>query len=262
MENAMTEKTFGKAEVVSQKMLQEGIFSLTVKTPAAGAAVPGQFVNFYLNDAARRLPRPISICEINREKGTLRLVYRLKGEGTRELSGLLPGDAIDLMGPLGNGFPTDTKADRPMVIGGGIGVPPMLGLFQELTGEKTAVMGYLDEPFLLDEFAKADGRTYVATESGRTGTRGNVLDCVRANALAPDIIFACGPKPMLAAVKTFAEEKNIPCYVSMEERMACGIGACLGCVVKTTATDAHSKVKNARVCADGPVFRAGDVDLT
>ena len=258
----MTEKTFGKAEVVAQEMLQENIFSLTLRTPAAGAAVPGQFVNLYLNDAARRLPRPISICEIDRTNSTLRLVFRLKGEGTKEISKLLPGDTIDVMGPLGNGFPLDVKAGRPMVIGGGIGVPPMLGLFQKLSGEKTAVMGYLDCPFLLDEFEAAGGKTYVATESGRTGTRGNVLDAIRANDLDPDIIYACGPKPMLAAVKAFAEEKGIPCYISMEERMACGIGACLGCVVKTASVDGHSKVKNARVCADGPVFNAAEVDLT
>lgn len=258
----MTQKTFGKAEVISQEMLQENIFSLVLKTAAAETAIPGQFVNLYLNDYTHRLPRPISICEIDKGSGTLRLVFRLKGEGTKEISRLLPGDTIDLMGPLGNGFPTDVKAKRPMVIGGGIGVPPMLGLFQKLTGEKTAVMGYLDEPFLFDEFEKAGGKTYAATESGRTGTKGNVLDAIRANDLLPDMIFACGPKPMLAAVKAFAEEKGISCYISMEERMACGIGACLGCIVKTTGVDGHSKVKNARVCADGPVFKAEYVDLT
>lgn len=258
----MTEKHFEKARVVSQESLQPGIFSLLLETSAAKAAVPGQFANLYLGDKSHVLPRPISICEIDKEHGTLRLVYRLKGEGTKTVSELIEGDTLDIMAPLGNGFPTDIPAKRPMVIGGGIGVPPMLGLFQALSGDKLAVMGYLDEPFLLNEFNAAGGSTYVATESGRTGTKGNVIDAIKANDLAPDVIYACGPRPMLAAIKAFAEEKDIPCYISMEERMACGIGACLGCVVKTTAVDSHSKVKNARVCADGPVFKASEVDLT
>jgi len=258
----MNEKHFEKAKVVCQETLQPGIYSLVLETSAAESAVPGQFVNLYLGDKSHLLPRPISICEIDKAKSTLRLVYRLKGEGTRAVSELAAGDTLDILGTLGNGFPLDIPAKRPMVIGGGIGVPPMLGLFQALSGDKLAVMGYLDEPFLLNEFNGAGGSTYVATESGRTGTKGNVIDAIRANDLAPDAIFACGPKPMLAAIKAFAESANIPCYISMEERMACGIGACLGCVVKTTAVDGHSKVKNARVCADGPVFKASEVDLT
>ncbi|MEE3480870.1 MAG: dihydroorotate dehydrogenase electron transfer subunit [Lachnospiraceae bacterium] len=258
----MTEKHFEKANVVSQESLQPGIYSLRLETSAAKTAVPGQFVNLYLGDKSHLLPRPISICEIDKEAGTLRLVYRMKGEGTKAVAELTAGDALDIMAPLGNGFPLDIPMKRPMVIGGGIGVPPMLGLFEKLTGDKMAVMGYLDEPFLLNEFNAAGGSTFVATESGRTGMKGNVIDAVKANDLTPDVIYACGPKPMLAAVKALAEEKNIPCYISMEERMACGIGACLGCVVKTTSVDDHSKVKNARVCADGPVFRAGDVDLS
>ena len=131
---------------------------------------------------------------------------------------------------------------------------------KELNADKTAVLGYRDELFLKDEFEKyAD--VYVATEDGSAGTRGNVLDAIRENALKADVIFACGPTPMLRALKNFAEENNITCWISMEERMACGIGACLACVCKSKNIDSHSQVHNKRVCKDGPVFLSTEVEL-
>ena len=259
----MTEKHSAQRRSCSQETLQEGIFSLTLATAAAETARPGQFVNLYLNDRTHLLPRPISICEIDRDAGSLRLVYRVKGEGTREISDLVTGQTIDVMGPLGNGFPLDVKAGRPMVIGGGIGVPPMLGLFQKPSPERRPSFAAISTPpSCLMEF-EAGGGTYRRHGVGPDRDPGQCPGChAGASDLDPDIIYACGPKPMLAAVKAFAEEKGITCYISMEERMACGIGACLGCVVKTASVDGHSKVKNARVCADGPVFNAAEVDLT
>ena len=136
----------------------------------------------------------------------------------------------------------------------------MLETAKELNADKTAVLGYRDELFLKDEFEKyAD--VYVATEDGSTGTRGNVLDAIRENALKADVIFACGPTPMLRALKSYAEENNITCWISMEERMACGIGACLACVCKSKDIDSHSQVHNKRVCKDGPVFLSTEVEL-
>ena len=111
----------------------------------------------------------------------------------------------------------------------------------------------------MDEF-KQQGRVYVATEDGSAGTEGNVLDAIRENGLDAEIIYACGPMPMLRAIKAYAEENDILCYISLEERMACGIGACLGCVCKTKDVDAHSNVHNKRVCKDGPVFRMDELD--
>ena len=122
------------------------------------------------------------------------------------------------------------------------------------------VLGFRDELFLMDEF-REEGEVYVATEDGSAGTEGNVLDAIRENGLTADIIYACGPKPMLRAIKAYAEEKGIECYLSMEERMACGIGACLACVCQSKDKDEHSNVNNKRVCKEGPVFRAEEVEL-
>ena len=117
-----------------------------------------------------------------------------------------------------------------------------------------------DELFLMDEF-REEGEVYVATEDGSAGTEGNVLDAIRENGLTADIIYACGPKPMLRAIKAYALEHQIPCWISMEERMACGIGACLACVCQSKDKDEHSNVNNKRVCKEGPVFRAEEVEL-
>ena len=146
------------------------------------------------------------------------------------------------------------------LIGGGIGIPPMLELARQLSCEQQIILGFRDELFLLDEF-REQGKVYLATEDGSAGTKGNVLDAIRENGLSADIIYACGPRPMLGAVKGYAAERGIECWISMEERMACGIGACLACVCRSRERDAHTNVKNKRVCKDGPVFRAEEVEL-
>lgn len=262
----MSEKFQETVTVVSQKQIGTGIYDLTIQTKEiAAAAKAGQFVSVYSNDASKLLPRPISLCGIDRKAGTLRLVYRVTGEhtGTEEFSRLQAGDTMKIMGPLGNGF-TVEKGRKTFLIGGGIGVPPMLQLAKEMkdAGENfQIVMGYRDAgTFLLDEF-KEQGESFVATEDGSVGTKGNVLDAIRENHLDADAIYACGPTPMLRALKAYAEEQNMTCYVSMEERMACGIGACLACVCNSTEKDAHSNVKNKRICKEGPVFNAKEVEL-
>ena len=262
----MSEKFQETVTVVSQKQIGTGIYDLTIQTKEiAAAAKAGQFVSVYSNDASKLLPRPISLCGIDRKAGTLRLVYRVTGEhtGTEEFSRLQAGDTMKIMGPLGNGF-TVEKGRKAFLIGGGIGVPPMLQLAKEMkdAGENfQIVMGYRDAgTFLLDEF-KEQGESFVATEDGSVGTKGNVLDAIRENHLDADVIYACGPTLMLRALKAYAEEQNMTCYVSMEERMACGIGACLACVCNSTEKDAHSNVKNKRICKEGPVFNAKEVEL-
>lgn len=262
----MSEKFQETVTVVSQKQIGTGIYDLTIQTKEiAAAAKAGQFVSVYSNDASKLLPRPISLCGIDRKAGTLRLVYRVTGEhtGTEEFSRLQAGDTMKIMGPLGNGF-TVEKGRKAFLIGGGIGVPPMLQLAKEMkdAGENfQIVMGYRDAgTFLLDEF-KEQGESFVTTEDGSVGTKGNVLDAIRENHLDADVIYACGPTPMLRALKAYAEEQNMTCYVSMEERMACGIGACLACVCNSTEKDAHSNVKNKRICKEGPVFNAKEVEL-
>ncbi len=254
------------AVVVSQEQLANGIYSMWLQTEeAAEIAVPGQFISIYTNDGSKLLPRPISLCEIDKEKKQLRVVYRVTGErtGTEQFSEMTAGDTIDILGPLGNGFPLEEgRGKKAFLMGGGIGVPPILELAKQLDCEqKQIVIGYRDaETFLKEEF-EANGEVYISTEDGSVGTTGNVMDAILENALEADIIYACGPTPMLRAIKKYAEEKDIVCYISMEERMACGIGACLACVCQSKEKDHHSNVNNKRVCKDGPVFLSTEVEL-
>ena len=247
------------AMVYSQEELAPEIFSMWVTTSAAKEAKPGQFLSVYSQDGSRLLPRPISICEVDQEEGRLRLVYRIAGAGTAEFSACESGDSIEIMGPLGNGFPME--GENVFLIGGGIGIPPMLELAKSLNCEKQMILGYRDEHlFLRDEF-EAYGEVYVATEDGSVGTKGNVLDVIREKGLTADVMYACGPTPMLRALKAYAKEKGIRLYLSLEERMACGIGACLACVCQSKEVDHHSNVHNKRICKDGPVFLAEEVEL-
>ena len=249
------------AKITSKTELQEGIYSMWLLVPEiASQAVPGQFVSLYCKNEDKLLPRPISLCEINREQGLLRLVYRVVGYGTDEFSRMNPGDEIKILGPLGNGFPLEEK--ESVLIGGGIGIPPMLQLAKELPGKVTVVVGYRDaNTFLLKEFEEAADRVVIATEDGSLGTKGNVIDAMKEQNVCGDVIYSCGPTPMLRGVKAYAQEKNIPAYLSLEEKMACGIGACLACVCQSKEVDHHSNVNNKRICKDGPVFLATEIEL-
>lgn len=241
--------------------LAPGVYSLWLEAPQiVSNAKPGQFVSLYCGEKDHLLPRPISICEIDQGKGLLRLVYRVVGAGTTEFSRLSAGDTIEVMGPLGNGF--EPKGETPLLIGGGIGIPPMLQLAKQLSGRVTIVLGYRDSQlFLKDEFEKY-GTVVIATDDGSVGTKGTVIDAIREQKVSGnDVIYSCGPTPMLRGVKTFGLEQGIPAYISMEEKMACGIGACLACVCQSSEVDAHSKVNNKRVCKDGPVFLSTEVEL-
>lgn len=252
--------------VISQERIAGDIYSMWLQAEQiAPQAAAGQFISLYTGDKSKLLPRPISLCEIDREKGMLRIVYRVTGEGTgtEGFSRLRKGDTVEVLGPLGNGFPLE-EADgkRVFLMGGGIGIPPMVETAKQLSAraQVAVIAGYRDETFLEEELAGC-GQLYVATEDGSAGTRGNVMDAIRENGLSADVIFACGPAPMLRAIKAYAGENQIPCWISMEERMACGIGACLACVCRSREVDSHSHVHNKRICKDGPVFPASEVEL-
>ena len=250
------------AVILEQREISEQIYSLWLHADdIVREARPGQFVSVYCRDESRLLPRPISICELDKESGRLRLVYRAVGAGTQEFSGYGPGETLELIGPLGNGFPLDKGYEKPLLIGGGIGVPPMVELAKWLPGDKAIVSGYRNGDLFLKEELSRNAALYVATEDGSAGTKGNVLDAVRENRIEADAIFACGPAPMLRALKAYAAEEGIDCYLSLEERMACGIGACLACVCTSKDVDAHTNVKNKRICKDGPVFAAEEIEL-
>lgn len=247
------------AKVVSQETLATDVYSLVLEAPdIAAQAIAGQFVSVYTHDGSKMLPRPISLCGIDREAGTLRLVYRVVGFGTKEFSQFTAGDTVDILGPLGNGFMKSDK--KAILIGGGIGIPPMLQLAKELDCEKSVVLGYRDEIFLNEEF-ELYAQVYMSSEDGQHGVKGNVIDAIKEYGVDGAVIYACGPTPMLRGIKTYAMEKGIECQISMEEKMACGVGACLACVCKTKDIDEHSQVHNRRICKDGPVFYAEEVEL-
>ena len=248
------------AKVVSQDKLASDVYSLWIETKdIAVNAKAGQFVALYSKDGANLLPRPISICEVEGTK--LRLVYRVVGKGTTEFSKAVAGDTISVLGPLGNGY--EIMEANPILIGGGIGVPPMLQLAKEYNKKgikPEVVLGYRDELFLVEDFEKVANVT-IATEDGSVGTKGNVLMAIAEKSVKGDLICSCGPTPMLRAIKQYAIDNSIECYLSLEEKMACGIGACLACVCKTKEKDEHSQVNNARICKEGPVFNAKEVEI-
>lgn len=251
--------------VLSTARLAEDVYEMWLETDMAKERAAGRFIAVYPKSRATLLPRPISICERDAERGALRIVYRVAGEGTREFSSWQKGDNAEILGVLGNGYPLEEAEGKTVLLmGGGIGIPPLLELAKELKDlncERKIVLGYRDRNLFLKDDLTKFGEVFVATEDGSVGTRGNVLDIVENSGINADLIFSCGPLPMLRAVKKYAGEKRIPAWISLEERMACGVGACLGCVCKTVKVDAHSHVHNARICTDGPVFLAEDVDI-
>lgn len=251
-----------RARVLEQKQIAPAIYDMWIETSLASQARPGQFICIYPKDKSTLLPRPISICEVREDRKALRIVYRVAGAGTAEFSGYGTDETIPVLGALGNGFPLEeARGKKVFLMGGGIGVPPILELAKQMDADKLIYVGYRDgNTFLRDDFEKY-GKVFIATEDGSVGTKGNVMNAVTESGLTADVIYACGPMPMLRAIKMYAAEHHIKAYISLEEHMACGVGACLGCVVKTKEIDHHSHVHNARICTDGPVFEADEVEI-
>ena len=195
-----------EAKIVRQDEIATDIYSMVIQAPEiASQAVPGQFIDLYSADGSKLLPRPISLCEIDRAAGTLRIVYRIAGKGTKEFSMLTSDHTLTILGPLGT--------------------------------------------------------VYKSSDNGTIGVKGTVMDAIREYGIEGTEIYACGPTPMLRAIQSYALEHGIEAQLSLEERMACGVGACLACVCKSKEIDDHSQVKNKRVCKDGPVFYAEEVEL-
>lgn len=248
-------KTVEITKVLSNKNIAEGIYDLTLEcSKLAEMAMPGQFVEVYPDNGENILPRPISICEIDKVKGSLRLVFQVVGKGTDLFSKLVKGDTVRVLGTCGNGY--TLKDGRAILVGGGIGVPPLLETVKNLTGEKIVVLGFRSGSFLVEEFEKYGAKVYVATDDGSVGYKGNVVGLLEKENIVGDVIYSCGPKIMLKFLSEYAKKNNISAQVSMEERMACGIGACVGCVVKIKDKDSWVYKK---VCKDGPVFDSAEV---
>lgn len=245
--------------VVGAGRLAERLYELTLESPElARAAKPGQFLHLVCGDQFLR--RPISICD--RSGDTLRIVFQLKGAGTQWLAERVPGDTLDVLGPLGRGFDLAALGERPVFVGGGVGVPPMLLAMREAKARgasPSAILGFRskDAAILLEDF-RAHGEVSVTTDDGTLGARGFVSDVLAEQAGKMTGAAACGPRPMLRAVAAVAEAGGLPCQVSLEERMGCGIGACLVCACALRGEDGETRY--GHVCKDGPVFDAKEVD--
>lgn len=258
------EKVIYVCKVMENEELAPGVYRMVVEAPeVAMKAKPGQFVNVYINGGRNLLPRPISICWI--DTFLVNLVYRVVGDGTKALSQLEKKSQIRMSSPLGNGFDLSFCQDgkegkTALVVGGGLGVPPLLELSYALSQKQVKVLGvvgFREQPFLLKPLMKAGADVYLATESGEMGFQGTVMDLIRQENLKGDAWFACGPRPMLEAVTTYCQGYGSDVQVSMEERMGCGYGACLGCSLPVS--DPQKGRMRKRVCKDGPVFWGSQV---
>ncbi|HQD04272.1 MAG TPA: dihydroorotate dehydrogenase electron transfer subunit [Halanaerobiales bacterium] len=222
----------------------------------------GQFVNIQLERKGLILRRPFSICEINYSEKEFKIIYRVLGEGTEELARLKAGARLNVFGPLGTGFPESglAKDEVALLIGGGIGVPPLYELARRLhkRGNKViSVLGFQDKEgiFYVEEFGQYS-ELHVATMDGSYGYKGNVLELIGHLQQDFDILYACGPMAMLKSIQeAYSQQKRG--YISLEERMACGIGACYGCVCDKEGEPPYQK----RVCKEGPVFSLNEVSL-
>ncbi|SDO75643.1 dihydroorotate dehydrogenase electron transfer subunit [Selenomonas ruminantium] len=243
-------------EIVAQKELAQNVWRLEVEAPKiAREAEPGQFVQLQIPSGAFTLRRPVGIAEVNLQKGTVAFIYRVVGKGTKALSALSTGTMINVLGPLGHGF--SCKASRPLLVGGGMGLSPLLFYAQHLQGQADVLMGGRCERelFWQEIYAPHVQEVFCTTDDGSCGTKGFTTTLL-PELLAKgnyDLVIACGPEIMMKGIAKIAQEYNVPCQVSLEKRMGCGLGACLSCSIDTT--DGQRK----KVCKDGPVFWAEEV---
>ena len=251
--------TQGKYIIAEKSAIARNIYSFTISCPEiAQVAVPGQFV--HIRTGSFTLRRPISICGIDPIKGTLRIVFEIRGEGTSEIANLNKGDVIDMLAPLGHGFTVNPDFRKVILIGGGIGTPPMLPLAMAYGEKAVTISGFRNASavILQEDFAAAGAETILCTDDGSAGIHGFVTqpleELVKNGGI--DAVFACGPTSMLKRITEICKENSVYCEISLEERMACGIGACLGCACRTKRNDEEYF---AHVCKDGPVFKAEEV---
>lgn len=254
-------------ELLKKEMLIEGIYKFSVKAPEiAKDARAGQFLEIKVSETGEPfLRRPISIYNIDKENGIVEFIFQVKGRGTEILAERKIGDLIDIMGPLGFGGFKVQEYNNVAIIGGGIGTYPLYELVKELKGKANlnVYLGFRDKSLVTceKEFEEVGlNKLVVTTDDGSYKEKGYAIDFMKKDIEEHkvDMIFACGPLPMLKAVRAYAIENNIPCQISLEERMGCGIGACLGCAVKVIS---GTEPRYGHVCKEGPVFNAADVEI-
>lgn len=253
-------------EITAQRLLAPRIYEMTLTGELVKEmSVPGQFVHLRVPRNDLLLRRPISINHIDQENGTFRIIYRVEGDGTRVFSELKPGDKLDVMGPLGNGFQLSEihAGDIVYIIGGGIGIPPLYELSKQviaLGAKPIHFLGYASKEVMYyeNEFREL-GETRIATDDGTYGIHGNVGNLLVVSEEIPTVVFSCGANGMLRAVENLYLHKVDNVQLSLEARMACGMGACYACVCHLQEDETGKK--SVKVCDEGPIFPAGKVVL-
>ena len=240
----------GLYRVESNTQLTSTVYRMVVSGDVGALSRPGQFVNFKIDGLYLR--RPISVCDYDTDAGTITLIYKVVGVGTEKLAEAKEGDVFDLLSGLGNGYDTEKSGDAPVLIGGGVGIPPLYGLCRKLREEGKSVKVILgfntkDEIFYEDEFKALGAEVYVTTVDGSYGTKGFVTNVLTD--LDYSYFYTCGPMPMFKAVNAASTTSG---QFSFEERMGCGFGACMGCSCKTN-------YGNKRICKDGPVLEKEEI---
>ena len=247
-----------KAKIIANEKIAENIYEITFDLGEKATIRCGQFGNILVG-GAHLLRRPIAICKA--EENTVTFCYQVKGDGTKKLTTMKPGDELQVLLPLGNGFFVEEREKKVALVGGGVGVFPLISVLRQYQGKKeiSAYIGYRNKGAVcgVADFEKAD-KFVAVTDDGSYGEKMNSVQAFEKDLQSgniPDLVLSCGPTPMLRALKSVCERENIPCFVSLEERMGCGFGACVVCVCDLT------NGKKARVCKDGPVFNAKEVVL-
>lgn len=247
-------------QISSQELIGENICRMDLYSEElARFAKPGQFVQIKNGEGlSPLLRRPISIADVDEKKNILSLIYKVIGDGTKSLAKAKSGDPISIVGPLGQGFSLTAK--KPLLVGGGLGIAPLIYLTRALCPNPIEILlagRSAGDMFWQELFSKSCQAVHITTDDGSLGTKGTALALLPEliNQNNYDCIYTCGPEPMMKAVAKLASEKNIPCQISLEKYMACGLGACLSC---SCATPTGQRVK---VCTDGPVFWSSEVTL-
>lgn len=254
----------GTYHIIEKTAISAGVYSYGILCPEiAEEAKPGQFVHIKVEGFTLR--RPISICDIDKKNGSIRIVFEIRGHGTARLADSNVGDSIDMIAPLGNGFSQNTEG-KIIVVGGGIGIPPLLGVAkayrENSAAEVTAILGFrsYDKVILANDFKQSGVEVITCTDDGSVGVKGTISAPLEAELQKGGVsmVFACGPLPMLGAIIKACEKAGVPCEVSLEQRMGCGVGACAVCACGITRNDGEHMLM---VCRDGPVFKGEEVIL-
>ncbi len=244
----------GSYKIIKNIPIADGIYDIMINAPdIAQKALPGQFIN--ISTPPQFLPRPISICEVDKESGVVRFIFEVRGAGTKILSNFPENETLDIIGPLGNGYTPNLSAKHPILVGGGIGIFPLLELAKSFNGKADVILGFrsADKIVLQHDFENICKNVFIMTDDGSAGRAGLVTELLQEQIDDDSSVYCCGPTVMQKAISKICIDANIPCQVSLEERMACGVGACLCCAC---GIESNGKSEYKHVCKDGPVFDA------